>query len=600
MGFPNSGEAFASSACAMADITRNWLGRQEWTMRYRTAFNGNGYGVHPSVTSFTMHQEVHEQCGKLVQALDDLGRNYPPAGDPWGFTWTGVAGAKVCKQGYHRYGAAIDFTKFAWGSGRFVDLAVHGKDDRLRLRRRYLAVVATCRKYFGTVLHVHNDPDGSHWNHIHVDRGRQAVAFDWDFGTDVTIVQWAARDLAGMSDMVIDGLWGPQSRSGYELLRDRFKAASVDPTASSPAGRVWLDLIAMHAMGDEDAGAFTAELGDDMADRRRAVGAVVGGLVLAAGLAACDDGPGSGAGASGEGGPGVLYGVGDDHRLWRWGVGADEPEAVLDLSGVWDRRGDVGLVFQSTLSIAPDQGHASWVSGGNPDSDLQIADLSTGEVTGSVPYPVDHACFDPVWAPDGSAVLAHRAEVWGDTGTPVESFGATEWFSPEGELIGTETALEEGCRLRWYSAGADASGATEGIYHDLAVTELYRVDEAGERFKTIPIDSLSGVDPQVTGLVEVDPSGRYVCLADGYGAEEGYEGGFTIRPQSGTKVIDLATGEAAGQEGVGCESLAMDGYLAQVGTVARFIDYAGETLWEEELPPELANAPNLFYFEDAS
>src|SRR5690606_39009171 len=144
-------------------------------------------------------------------------------------------------------------------------------------------------------------------------------------------------------------------------------------------------------------------------------------------------------GAAGEGGPGVLYGVGDDDRLWRWEVGGGAPAAGLDLSGVWDRRGDRGLAVQSTLSIAPDQGHASWVSGGNPDSELEIRDLGPGEVTGSVPYPVDHACVDPVWDPDGAGLPAHRAEGWGDTGAPVESFGAPESFSPEGEPLDIET-----------------------------------------------------------------------------------------------------------------------------------------------------------------
>lgn len=259
MGFPSSGKAFASSKCAMPDITRNYLGREEWKIRIRTRFNPSGFGVHPSVSSLTMHREIHERAGRLVEALHELGQSHPPGKDPWSYTWAGVAGSKVCKAGYHRYGAAIDFTKFAWGPGRFVDLAVHGQDRRRRLRRRYLAVVAMCRKYFGTVLHVHNDPDGSHWNHIHADRGRQVVAFDWDFGTDVTIIQWAARDLAGMTEMAIDGDFGPQTEEGFDLLRERFGADEVDPTASSVKGRVWLDLIAKHAMADEPAGVYTVD-----------------------------------------------------------------------------------------------------------------------------------------------------------------------------------------------------------------------------------------------------------------------------------------------------------------------------------------------------
>jgi hypothetical protein len=259
MAFPSSSKAFASSTCTLPDITRDWLYQRAWKMRYRTAFNGDGYGVHPSVTSFTMHEETHAQAGKVVKDLDDLGRNYARGGEQWSYELTGIAGTKICKPGYHRYGAAIDFTKFGWGSGRYVDTAVHGKERRRYLRRRYLAVIATCRKHFGTVLHCHNDPDGSHWNHIHADLGRQAVAMEWGYQTDTTIIQWAARDLAGMTEMVVDGDFGPQTEEGFELLRERFGAGDVDPAASPEAGRAWLTLIGRHGMADKDAGAFRVD-----------------------------------------------------------------------------------------------------------------------------------------------------------------------------------------------------------------------------------------------------------------------------------------------------------------------------------------------------
>jgi len=256
MTFPSSSTAFSSSACRFPDITRNWLWALAWKMRYRTGFNDNGYGIHPSSTSFTMHEEAHKQAGRLARDLDALGREYARGGETWSYQWTGLAGAKVCKPGYHRYGAAIDFTKFTWSSSNYVDTAVHGEARLRYLRRRYLAVIATCRKHFGTVLHCNNDPDGSHWNHIHVDRGRQAVAMDWDYHTDTTIIQWAARDLAGMEELAIDGVFGRQTKMGYARLRDAFGAADVDPTASAANNRIWLDLIGRHGMADKDAGAF--------------------------------------------------------------------------------------------------------------------------------------------------------------------------------------------------------------------------------------------------------------------------------------------------------------------------------------------------------
>jgi hypothetical protein len=256
MPFPSSSKAFARSICELPDITRDWLHERVHKTRYRTAFTGEGLGVHPNPTSFTMHEETHAKAGLVVRDLKTLGKDYSPDGQPWAYDWTGVAGAKVCKPGYHRYGAAIDFTKFQWGRGQYMDTAVHGKSGNLTLRRRYLAVIAICRKHFGTVLHCHHDPDGSHWNHIHVDRGRQSVAANWDYPTDTTIIQWAARDLAGMTTIRVDGDFGPQTTEAYKLLRERFATEDVDPTDSGASFRVWLDLIGRHGMADKEAGEF--------------------------------------------------------------------------------------------------------------------------------------------------------------------------------------------------------------------------------------------------------------------------------------------------------------------------------------------------------
>lgn len=259
MTFPSSSTAFARSTCDYPDITRNWFWDGSLKTRYRTAFDANGYGVHPNVTSFTMHEEAHQQAGRVVRDLNDLGIEFARSEPPWPYRWTGLAGAKVCKPGYHRYGAALDFTRFDWGSGHYVDTAVHGKERRLYLRRRYLAVIAICRKHFGTVLHCNNDPDGSHWNHIHADRGRQAVAADWSYQTDTTIIQWAARDLAGVKDMPIDGSFGQKTKAGYIVLREKLGLVDIGPGDSAANFRIWLDLIARHGMADKPAGTFFAD-----------------------------------------------------------------------------------------------------------------------------------------------------------------------------------------------------------------------------------------------------------------------------------------------------------------------------------------------------
>ena len=329
-------------------------------------------------------------------------------------------------------------------------------------------------------------------------------------------------------------------------------------------------------------------------------GAAVAAVVLAAAASACDlDTTATGNGAA----AGVFYGLGDDHRLYRWQPD-ETTEPVLDLSGVWEKTGDVGTALRASLSVDPRQRYAAWVAGGGPDAALMFGDLATGEITTAVEYPVDHACLDPAWLADGSAVLAHRAPVWGDesddstdaTPLPVETWGPTEWHSPESGTLPTTVDLDvRGCRLRWYTA---EDGSAQAIYHDLEVTEFHRVDTTGRVLESIPTASLEGAEPLTIGMVGVDPTGRYVCVVDDYGPHGADKGGFTIRAEAGTRVLDLETGEAVSNGDTGCTSVHPDGYISREGPAAAFIDYEGETRWSTELPSTIAETPILFYFPD--
>jgi hypothetical protein len=330
-------------------------------------------------------------------------------------------------------------------------------------------------------------------------------------------------------------------------------------------------------------------------------------LALASMSVACDIDAVSGTGDGAD--AGAFYALGDDHRLYRWEPGGDDDqgvEPVLDLSGVWDAEGDVGAVLRSSLSLDPTGRHAAWIAGATADAALMFGDLGTGEISEAVEYPVDHACLDPAWLPDGSAVLAHRAEVWGteaDQGTdeipfPVEDWGPTEWYSPDvGQLPTTVDMGPQGCRMRWYTA---EDGSAQALYHNLDLTELYRVDTSGQVLQTIPVASLQGVHPLTIGLVNVDPTGRYACLVDGYGPEGTVKGGFTVRAESGTRVVDLETGEAIGPEEVGCTSLHEDGYVDRDGADVSFIGYDGESRWATELPASIAQSPVLYFFPEES
>lgn len=264
---PHSGKnAWGSSSCAGDTIQRNYLYKSSWEIRHRVGWTGSSprLGAHGSRHTERFHSNCHHQAGKVVRDVNRLGTSYPPNSSDWGVAWVGDIGVRVCKPGWHRYGLAVDLSKFKYVSN-YVDFNRHWRNGQPRyLRRRYLAVVAMCRKHFGTVLYGHNDSDGSHVNHIHIDRGRHAVSLNKNNRTDTTIVQWAARDLAGMTGMAIDGIWGSQTQSGYNKLRSRFKMTTasggcfnIDPLSSAAEQRIFMDMIGRHAFANRNAGYYT-------------------------------------------------------------------------------------------------------------------------------------------------------------------------------------------------------------------------------------------------------------------------------------------------------------------------------------------------------
>jgi hypothetical protein len=342
--------------------------------------------------------------------------------------------------------------------------------------------------------------------------------------------------------------------------------------------------------------------------RRRWIAAAAA-LVIAGVAAGCDLEGVSGKSTGDGDDAGVFYALGDDHRLYRWdpGAGEDAPRAVLDLGGVWEREGDVGTVLRASLALDPRQRYAAWIEGASPDAVLRFGDLETGEITTAAEYPLDHACIDPAWLPDGSGLLVHRAAVWGDpeasgggdaTPLPVESWGAAEWYSPDSkERTSTLELSARGCRMRWYTA---EDGDAQAIYHNLEVSELYRVDANGEVLETIPVTGLQGVEPRTIGMVGVDPAGRYACLVDGYGPYGAFKAGFTMRAEAGTRVIDLETGDDVGSGDDGCVSLHEQGFISREGAAVAFTEYGGQRQWSTELPEAIAESPVLFFMPDES
>ncbi len=87
-------------------------------------------------------------------------------------TYLVLAGAYVCRNdgcvSLHNYGRAIDLDRVSWSNGLVSDPYFHHHASSYRrVRRRYLALDAVCRRYFRYVLDGYYN--SAHTDHVHMD-----------------------------------------------------------------------------------------------------------------------------------------------------------------------------------------------------------------------------------------------------------------------------------------------------------------------------------------------------------------------------------------------------------------------------------------------
>jgi hypothetical protein len=163
----------------------------------------------------------------------------------------GHAGAFVCKPGCHGRGLAFDINRIQW---RAVACDMFGGDhaagDR-RVRRRYLAVDASCRKFFKYTL------DGwynaQHTNHIHVDAHTRPV-FDKRSTSDAGFIQAVCNNLDG-AGLTVDGSWGPRTQRAWDAINAAWGFNGCNPFANEVATAEWCNFVMAHAFADEGASA---------------------------------------------------------------------------------------------------------------------------------------------------------------------------------------------------------------------------------------------------------------------------------------------------------------------------------------------------------
>jgi hypothetical protein len=147
------------------------------------------------------------------------------------------AGFYVNKAGEHGDGTAMDLDHVRWSNGTTsspLDRA-HASGTQA-IRRRYLAVDASCRRRFRYVL------DGwynaAHGDHIHADFGDLPPRCVKGSSSDCKFVQAMCNNFIG-SNLVVDGDWGSLTQSAFNTAKSRLGITGDPHTTSS----VWMSMM---------------------------------------------------------------------------------------------------------------------------------------------------------------------------------------------------------------------------------------------------------------------------------------------------------------------------------------------------------------------
>ena len=157
------------------------------------------------------------------------------------------AGFYVNKTGQHGAGTAMDLDLLRFSGGTVISPIEQHHAGSQTVRRRYLAVDATCRTYFRFVL------DGwynaAHEDHIHSDLGGLPVRCVTSSESDVKFVQ-ALCNAHMASGLAVDGVWGPLTQGAFDQARSRL-GVSGNPHTDSAAWRSFLLAASRRGFADQ-------------------------------------------------------------------------------------------------------------------------------------------------------------------------------------------------------------------------------------------------------------------------------------------------------------------------------------------------------------
>ena len=194
----------------------------------------------------------HTRMKNWVGTLRLFSRTYgPPAFNE--LQWLGHAGAYVCKDGCHGQGRAFDLNYVKWNSYALnIFGGAHASAAR-GVRRRYLAVDASCRRWFKYTL---NGWYPNHHNHIHFDN-HTAPVLSKTSTSDVRFVQAVCNNF-NFAGLTIDGNWGPATQRAWQKINNKFayEPTTYRPFSSVSGYAVWLNLVMKHGFKNVPAGYY--------------------------------------------------------------------------------------------------------------------------------------------------------------------------------------------------------------------------------------------------------------------------------------------------------------------------------------------------------
>lgn len=231
-------------------ISRSWLGEHSYALAHRTGYNSNGTGIHGPRHDEHFNSTFADRGDLWARNLNYWSANY---GGRY-IDWIGDVGVGFCKSGWHGHARAFDLTHIRFTNGNWVDMNFSWNSNTLH-QRRYLAVAAQCRRYFGTVLTCWYNT--AHQDHIHYDNGTAVTYIRTGTRSDVTLVQASCNILNGES-LAIDGQWGPLTSAAYDRLLYAFRLHCRSPTTNQSHAMIFLSFIVRTGFANTSAGTYTS------------------------------------------------------------------------------------------------------------------------------------------------------------------------------------------------------------------------------------------------------------------------------------------------------------------------------------------------------